>query len=88
MPFKVIALKSCDLTYIKNMTEIFDFRFFHESVSPGPLSIPLGPFQFFMKTCGDIRVYFDGGNNTGDNLFTGVNSIRKKLSLGAFFAGN
>jgi hypothetical protein len=27
--------------------EIFDFRFFHESVSPKPLSLPLGPFQIF-----------------------------------------
>jgi hypothetical protein len=24
--------------------DIFDFRFFHESVSPKSLSIPLGPF--------------------------------------------
>ncbi len=27
--------------------KIFDFRFFHESVSPQPLSIPLGPLQIF-----------------------------------------
>ncbi len=25
--------------------EIFDFRFFHEPVSPKPLSIPIGPFR-------------------------------------------
>ncbi len=29
--------------------------FFHESVSPKPLSIPLGPFQILSKICGDIR---------------------------------
>ncbi len=35
-----------------------DFRllvFFHESLSPKPLSIPLGPFQIFLIICGDIR---------------------------------
>ncbi len=35
-----------------------DFRllvFFHESVSPKPLSIPLGPFRIFSKIRGDIR---------------------------------
>ncbi len=35
-----------------------DFRdqiFFHKSVSPGPLSIPLGPFRIFSKIRGDIR---------------------------------
>jgi len=29
--------------------EIFDFWFFHESVTPKPLSIPLGPFRFFFE---------------------------------------
>ncbi len=33
----------------------FRLRFFHESVSPKPLSIPLGPFQIFSTICGDIR---------------------------------
>jgi hypothetical protein len=35
-----------------------DFRlqvFFHESLSPGPQSIPLGPFRIFSKIRGDIR---------------------------------
>jgi hypothetical protein len=35
-----------------------DFRllvFFHESVSPKPLSIPLGLFRIFSKIRGDIR---------------------------------
>ncbi len=35
--------------------DIFDFWFFHESVSPKPLSIPLGPFRIFSKIHGDIR---------------------------------
>jgi hypothetical protein len=30
-------------------------RFFHESVSHGPLSMPSGPFQIFSKIRGDIR---------------------------------
>ncbi len=30
--------------------EIFDFRFFYESVSPKPLSILLGPFRFEFST--------------------------------------
>jgi hypothetical protein len=34
--------------------EIFDFWFFHESVSPKPLSIPLGPFRISSKIRGDI----------------------------------
>jgi hypothetical protein len=35
-----------------------DFRllfFFHESVSPKPLSIPIEPFRIFSKIRGDIR---------------------------------
>ncbi len=35
--------------------KIFYFRFFHGSVSPWPLSIPLGPFRFCPKIRGDIR---------------------------------
>ncbi len=30
--------------------EIFDFWFFHESVSPKPLSIQTGRFEFFRKS--------------------------------------
>jgi hypothetical protein len=33
----------------------FASGFFHESVSPKPLSTPLGPFLFFSKIHGDIR---------------------------------
>jgi hypothetical protein len=35
--------------------EIFDFWFFHESVSPKHLGIPLRPFRIFSKIRGDIR---------------------------------
>ncbi len=35
--------------------EIFDFWFFHESVSPKPLSIPLWPCRICSKIRGDIR---------------------------------
>jgi hypothetical protein len=35
--------------------EIFCFWFFHESVSPQPHTIPLGPFRIFSKIRGDIR---------------------------------
>jgi hypothetical protein len=33
----------------------FASGFFHESVSPKPLIIPIGPFQIFSKINGDIR---------------------------------
>jgi hypothetical protein len=35
--------------------DFFASGFFHESVSPEPQSIPLGPFRFFSKIRGDIR---------------------------------
>jgi hypothetical protein len=34
--------------------ENFCFRFFHETSSPKPLNITLGPFQIVLKICGDI----------------------------------
>jgi hypothetical protein len=43
------------LTLKRQCHEIFCFWFFHESVSPQPQSIPLGPFQIFSKIRGDIR---------------------------------
>jgi len=48
----------------------------HESVSPGPLSIPLEPFQFFMKIRGNILewIFITDVNDTGDKLFTGVHN--------------
>ncbi len=33
-----------------NLTRDFELEvFFHKSVSPGPLSVPLGPLEFFRK---------------------------------------
>jgi hypothetical protein len=40
--FRIAALKG-------QRHEIFGFWFCHESVSPKPLSIPLGPFRIFRK---------------------------------------
>jgi hypothetical protein len=39
---------------IFNFNKIFNFRFFHESVSPKPLSIPLGQFQIFFRKFVDL----------------------------------
>ncbi len=49
--------------------------FFHESVSPRPPSIPLGPFWIFSKIRGDIRewIFIAGVGDTGDKLLSGVN---------------
>jgi hypothetical protein len=57
----------CDAKSKGQCHEIFYFWFFHESVSPKPLSIPLGPFQIFPKICGDIRSSrcSTGVNDTG-----------------------
>jgi hypothetical protein len=48
-----------------------DFRhlaFFHESITPRPLSIPLGPFQFLKKFAEIFAAegYSTGVNNAGD----------------------
>ena len=50
--------------------EIFDFRFFYESESPRPPSIPLGPFQIFSRIRGDIRewMFVSGVNDTGEKI--------------------
>ncbi len=65
--------------------EIFDFRiFFRKSVSPGPLSIPLGPFRIFSKTRRDIRkwMFISSVNDTAekrekfsDEFFSYVKSL-------------
>ncbi len=55
--------------------EIFCFCFFHESVSPQPQSIPLGPFQIFSKICGDI---------SKSRCTTGINHIDFFVSLVPF----
>jgi hypothetical protein len=43
------------LSLKRTVSRDFDFCFFHESVSPKLLSIPLGPFRIFSKIRGDIR---------------------------------
>ncbi len=59
--------------------EIFDLSFFHESVSPRPPSIPLGPFWIFSKIRGDIRelMFITGVNDIGEKLFSGVDDTGK-----------
>jgi hypothetical protein len=51
--------------------EIFDFWFFHESVSPKPVSVPLGPFRIFLKIRGDIR---KSRCTTDGKIATGINN--------------
>jgi hypothetical protein len=57
---------------------LFASGFFHESVSPKPLIIPLGPFQIFSKILGDIcsSRFATGVNNAGGKW--------KKSSIGKF----
>ncbi len=45
-------------------------------MSPGPPSIPLGPFQIFPKIRVDIREWMllTGVQDTSDKLFTSVNA--------------
>jgi hypothetical protein len=46
--------------------EIFYYRFFHDSSSPKPLKITLGPFRIFLETCGDIcKSRWNSGINDG-----------------------
>jgi hypothetical protein len=61
--------------------EIFASGFFHESVSPKPLSIPLGPFQIFLKIRGDIRSsrLTIGISDTGGKFATGINGTSGKF---------
>ncbi len=63
-----------------------DFRlqvfFSINQLSPGPLSIPEGPFQIFTKIRADIRnsVFTAGVNDTNDKLFISVNDTGDNLS--------
>jgi hypothetical protein len=63
--------------------EIFCFWFFHESFSPQPQSIPLGPFQILSKIRGDIRKSrcTTGINNTG-KIASGINDTGGKFATG------
>ncbi len=58
----------------------FEFRFFHETVSPGHLSIPQGPLRMLTKIRGDISnlVFITGAN---EHLFTKYEKINIKILL-------
>jgi hypothetical protein len=57
---------------IMRVSQNFASGFFHESVSPQPQSIPLGPFRIFSKIRGD----------TGGKFATGVNDTGGKIAAG------
>ncbi len=59
-------------------TRFSNFKLFHVSVSPGPLSIPLGPFLIFMKIRGDIRYFVF---IAGVKLFIDVNDTGEKARM-------
>jgi hypothetical protein len=68
------------MVYLKGQChEIFCFWFVHESVSPQPQSIPLGPFRSFSKIRGYIR---KSRNDTGGKFATGVNDTGGKIATG------
>jgi hypothetical protein len=54
---------------------------FHESVSPQPQSIPLGPFQIFSKVRRDLRKSrcTIGINDTSGKFATGINDTSDKI---------
>ncbi len=60
----------------------FVSRFFHESVSSQPQSIPLGPFQIFSKIRRDIRKSrcTTGINDTGGKIAAGINNTGGKFA--------
>ncbi len=67
-----------------SVTRFFASGFFHESVSPKPLSIALGPFRFFSKIRGDIRSsrLTTGISDTGGKFAPGVNDTGGKIAAG------
>ncbi len=68
-----------------SLTQDFWFQFFfHESMPPGALSIPLGSFWLFLKICRDNRewIIICGVNDTGDKLFGGANDTPDKFITG------
>ncbi len=64
MPLNTSAV----LLYRESDTRFSTSGFFHKSVSPGPLSIPLGSFRIFLKIRGDFREWMliSGVNDTGE----------------------
>ena len=67
-----------------SVTRFSTSGFFHESVSPKPLSIPLGPFQIFSKIRGDISSsrLTTGISATGGKIATGINNTGGKFATG------
>jgi hypothetical protein len=57
-----------NIIYRDSVNRFFASGFFHESVSPQPQSIPLGPFQMFSKICKSRCT--TGINNTGGKIAT------------------
>ncbi len=56
--------------------------FFHESVSPQPQGIPLGPFQILLKIRGNIRKSrcTTGINDTGGKIAACINDTGGKFA--------
>ncbi len=70
------------LSFLRDsVTRFFGSGFFHESVSPKPLSIQVGPFRIFSKIRGDIRNsrLTTGINDTGGKFSTGINDTGGKF---------
>jgi hypothetical protein len=69
---------------LKGTVSHFCFQFFHESVSPQPQSIPLGPVQIFLKICKDIPKSrcTPGLNNTGGKIAEGINDTGGTFATG------
>ncbi len=66
--FKIFVRSEYYQTFKGTVPRDFRLRvFFHESVSPKPLSIPIEPFRIFSKIRGDIRSsrYTTGVADTG-----------------------
>jgi hypothetical protein len=83
----VAGIESKSLALLKKGTVSRDFLllvFFHESVSPKPLSIPLGPFRIFPKIRGYIRSsrLTTGINDTGGKFATSINDTGGKFAAG------
>ncbi len=83
--FLTPLLSHCRLPLNYNCLEgqchkIFCFRFFHESVSPQPQSIPIRPFQIFLRKLEEIFAsqVATGINDTGGKFATGVNDTGGK----------
>ena len=63
--------------------KIFDLIFFHESMSPGTMSNPLGSFQHIRQW-----MFVSGVNDTGGKLFSGVNDTGDKFVGGVSDTGD